>query len=85
MIREFKEKHLQATPQAVVFEKASRVIADDPFFQNLSDEDRLQALKTIDSIRKMKPAIRGAIGLYLSSDELWCHECGEASCLHGYG
>jgi hypothetical protein len=84
MIRALKEEDLQAAPRAAVFEMASQVIAAEPFLQNLSDADRWQALKMIDRIRRMTPAVRGAISLYLSSDELWCHECGETSCVHGY-
>lgn len=80
MIRELKEHHLQDAP----FEEIRSMLCEYVGPRTASAADIQAAAIEIDRIRKRSPHVRALIAGYLQSNELFCSECGETSCVHGY-
>lgn len=79
MIREMKEPDLQDAPKREIAEMVRAAAS-----WRASEADISKAIDEIDRIRRMAPGIRAIIARYLGTDELFCHLCGETSCIHGY-
>lgn len=79
MIRALREEDLQAADAGEVADLVGR------YSRWRANEDELAAAAAeIDRIRRLPSPVRAIIATYLGSDELFCHECGETSCVHGY-
>jgi hypothetical protein len=74
MIRELTEKHIEDTTD----EELAAYISDDaPLLEPA-------AIPILVSLHRQPPAVRGAVARYLKYTKLFCVECGETSCIHGY-
>ena len=79
MIRDMKETDLAAASH----DEVAALVREYSDWK-ASAKDMIVAIDMIDMIRLMPPSVRAVVARYLSSNELFCRECGETSCVHGY-
>ncbi len=80
MIRAMTEKPLQDAGD----DEVAEMVAEYSDWPWIAPEAVTEGAKTVNAIRRLPPSVRAVVATYLGSGELFCKECGETSCIHGY-